>query len=722
MLRAITMVLMLLLLSDVCKLDSLKADLQQGVIINKVQMKFAPETSAEVGSRITLTCSVNIVGASSLTSQILYLFYKGSDSDVLLNSTVSSQQRSQVTIESARASHTGYYSCVVKVGNEAAKSEVLYLDVAGKLQTPRITIHPLKVIMGNQIELRCEAVEEIPPLEFIFYKYKNGQPSPVGDETVTSRNSVTHTLKVTEATDQAYSCKIQGRSLETSSNCSEIVGITVQDPFSSHAFTIEPKNGIHEGDNLTITCTVRMSSLMTSQMKPQLMILKGVTPMKRNESLEIKYSKVASSKDTGSYSCIAMWNQTSKSIQKQVIVAVPVSKPSLNSTAFNSIVTQGDRLHLTCAVVTGSWPIIYTFYKGTPENSLHRSILNATAGVYTIPSADTADSGEYFCKAENKAGVKHRSERSQNININVKVPVSEPKVNLLTSRTTYEIGKRISIRCHSTNGSSPVTYSLFLNQRFIHSVKNCTTEPVVFNILINNTKDGGVYKCKAENEILNSSKYSEGINFTVMVPVSTPLLFPLLNSTKAHLGENVTLHCTASTGTLPITYTLYRNHSRLTAISATKPGSAVFHVTIKTTEHSGYTCKAENLISSQCSNTIEFFILIPVSTPLLFPLLNSTKAHLGENVTLHCTASTGTLPITYTLYRNHSRLTAISATKPGSAVFHVTIKTTEHSGYTCKAENLISSQCSNTIVFFILSTKSMWLAYYLLPTILFVPT
>ncbi|XP_055509769.1 platelet endothelial cell adhesion molecule-like [Leucoraja erinacea] len=320
MLRAITMVLMLLL-SKVCKLDSLKADLQQGVTLNNVQMKFAPETSAEVGSRITLTCSVNIVAASSLTSQISYLFYKGPGSDVLLNSTVSSEQRSQVTIESARASHTGYYSCVVKVGNKAAKSEVSHLDVAGKLQTPRITIHPLKVIMGSQIELRCEAVEEVPPLEFIFYKYKKGQPSPVGDKTVTSRNSVTHTLKVTEATDQAYSCKIKGRSLETSSNCSEIVGITVQDPFSRHAFTIEPKNGIHEGDKLTITCTVRMSSLITSQMKPQLMILKGVTLMKRNYSLEIKYSKVASSKDTGNYSCIAMWNQTSKSIQKQVIVA-----------------------------------------------------------------------------------------------------------------------------------------------------------------------------------------------------------------------------------------------------------------------------------------------------------------------------------------------------------------------------------------------------------------
>ncbi|XP_055509772.1 platelet endothelial cell adhesion molecule-like [Leucoraja erinacea] len=488
---------------------------QTDVTIQKTEIKSDPEASAQAGSSITLTCSVSIVATPDLLNQISYSLYKGSQKNVLLNTSMAPEPKYSFTIQSARATHTGYYVCVVNVGDKTATSDTLYIEVTGQIQRPRLAIQPMTVIVGSQIELRCDSAEEIPPLDFTFYKYKNGRPSPAGQK-ASDTNFVTHTLKVTETTDQVYSCKVKGRSSATTSINSEPVTITVQDPFSSHLFTIEPQSRIFEGDDFTMRCTVQMSSLIPSSTKAELTITKGTTSIANSVTGEAKISKKATADDTGQYTCHAMWKETLKILVKQVTVAVPVSKPSLNSTAFNSIVAQGDRLNLTCAVVRGSWPIIYTFYKGTPENSLHRSILNATAGVYTIPSADTADSGEYFCQAENNAGVKHRSERSQNININVKVPVSEPKVNLLTSGTTYEIGKRISIRCHSTNGSSPVTYSLFLNQRFIHSVKNCTTEPAVFNILINNTKDGGVYKCKAENEIPNSFKFSEGINFTIL--------------------------------------------------------------------------------------------------------------------------------------------------------------------------------------------------------------
>ncbi|XP_055509767.1 platelet endothelial cell adhesion molecule-like isoform X2 [Leucoraja erinacea] len=486
---------------------------QTDVMIRKTEIKSDSEASAQVGSSITLTCSVSIVATSDLQQQITYSLYKGSQKNVLLNTSMTPEDKYSFTIQSARATHTGYYVCVVNVGDKTATSEKLYIEVTGQIQRPRLTIQPMKVIVGNQIDLRCDAAEEIPPLDFTFYKYKNGKPSPAGQK-ASNTNFVTNTLKVEETTN--YSCKVKGSSLATISIDSEPVTITVQDPFTSHLFTIEPQPRIFEGDDFTMRCTVQMSSLIPSSTKAELTITKGTTSIANSVTGEAKISKKATADDTGQYTCHAVWKETLKILVKQVTVAVPVSKPSLNSTAFNSIVVQGDRLNLTCAVVRGSWPIIYTFYKGTPENFLHQSILNATAGVYTIPSADTADSGEYFCQAENNAGVKHRSERSQNININVKVPVSEPKVHLLTSRTTLEIGKRISIQCHSTNGSSPVTYSLFLNQRFIHSVKNCTTEPAVFNILINNTKDGGVYKCKAENEILNSSKYSEGINFTIL--------------------------------------------------------------------------------------------------------------------------------------------------------------------------------------------------------------
>ncbi|XP_051889084.1 platelet endothelial cell adhesion molecule isoform X4 [Pristis pectinata] len=524
MLRLVVLVLAQLLYG-IGKTDS------QGVTINNVQIKFDPKDLAEAGSSITLTCSANIMVTSGLESQISYFFYKGLNKDFLLQNTTSAHQNSHVTIQPTRASHTGYYFCVVEVGNETAKSEPSYLTVTGELQTPRLTIHPMEVIAGNRIELHCDATEELPPLEFIFYKYKNGQYSRLRDIEKTNKSFATHSLKVAEETDLAYSCTTQGKDSKTSSNYSALVNITVQDPFSRHLFTIEPQCGIFEGDEMTINCTVLMSSLIISDIKPELTIVKGTIPIKTEAHgpLEAKLSKNATVNDTGVYRCNARWDQTFETIEQQVIVAVPVSKPILKSAASLGIVVQGDHLRLTCAVSRGSWPITYKFFKGIPGKLLHQLTVNATEANYDIPSANTTQSGKYACHASNSASKRIRTERSLYINI------------------------------------------------------------------------------------------------TVKVPVSTPLLFPLLNSTKVNLGETVTLHCITSTGTLPINYTLYRSHSRLTAISTPKAGPAVFHVTI--TEHSGYTCKAENQISSQCSNRIEFHILSTTSfewlyyTPIILLLL-----------------------------------------------------------------------------------------------------
>ncbi|XP_051889083.1 platelet endothelial cell adhesion molecule isoform X3 [Pristis pectinata] len=514
MLRLVVLVLAQLLYG-IGKTDS------QGVTINNVQIKFDPKDLAEAGSSITLTCSANIMVTSGLESQISYFFYKGLNKDFLLQNTTSAHQNSHVTIQPTRASHTGYYFCVVEVGNETAKSEPSYLTVTGELQTPRLTIHPMEVIAGNRIELHCDATEELPPLEFIFYKYKNGQYSRLRDIEKTNKSFATHSLKVAEETDLAYSCTTQGKDSKTSSNYSALVNITVQDPFSRHLFTIEPQCGIFEGDEMTINCTVLMSSLIISDIKPELTIVKGTIPIKTEAHgpLEAKLSKNATVNDTGVYRCNARWDQTFETIEQQVIVAVPVSKPILKSAASLGIVVQGDHLRLTCAVSRGSWPITYKFFKGIPGKLLHQLTVNATEANYDIPSANTTQSGKYACHASNSASKRIRTERSLYINITVKVPVSKPKIKLVTSKTTYEIGKRISLQCQSTNGTPPMTYLLFLNQRFIYSVKTSNREPVVFNVLINNTEDGGVYKCKAENEISNLSKYSEG--FSVLITGTT---------------------------------------------------------------------------------------------------------------------------------------------------------------------------------------------------------
>ncbi|XP_067860026.1 platelet endothelial cell adhesion molecule isoform X3 [Heptranchias perlo] len=494
-----------------------KTESQQGVTINNVHIKSDPEYSENVeeGSTIILTCSADITIPPGLPSQISYLFYKGENEDILLENDTS---HTRYTIESARASHSGYYHCVVAAGSKREKSQPTFVTIKGKLQSPVLTIHPMEVTIGNSTELRCETSGENSPFTFIFYKYKNEQQIRLGEIKDTKITIATYPLKVAENTEKVYSCKVQGTNMDSTSNSSKKVQITVQDPFSDPEFTIEPSNEIFEGDKLTMTCIVQLIS-SNPGVQPQLTIVKGVTPINTNaiSDFAVEVSKTATANDTGEYKCNAKWNDALKSMKRQVIVTVPVSKPTLKSTPTDGNVVKYGNVSLTCAVSKGSCPITYKFYKEISGVPLHQRTLNSTEAVHYIISVNNEHSGMYSCEASNSANQRTQTKKSQNVTITVKVPVSNPTIKLNSLKVIYEPGERITLHCHSTNGTTPITYSLFLNKRFICSVTGFNTEPATFNVLINETKDGGEFKCKAENEIPNSYKYSEGISFTVKV-------------------------------------------------------------------------------------------------------------------------------------------------------------------------------------------------------------
>ncbi|XP_038633566.1 Fc receptor-like protein 5 isoform X2 [Scyliorhinus canicula] len=683
-----------------------KTETQKGVSINTVTITFDAEEDIRRGSKIILTCSASILKHTTERIQIVYLFYKGQDKGVLLEKVTSDALESQYIIQSARVSHSGYYHCVVEAGTEKKKSESTFITVTGNVTSPLLTIQPMDVIVGDSIELHC-ASDEIPPLTFIFFKFNGPKAQRLKDVRSNEKFAV-HQLKVAANTGKNYSCQVQASGINYSRH-SKIVQITVQDPFSDPVLEIEPSDTIFEGDSLTIRCMVNFTPLFLG-VQPQMMIVKDAIPITTiyNTTTAV-FTTTAALNDTGEYECIAKWKEAMKMTKRKVIVKVPVSEPTLKSKRTGDNVLEGDTLDLSCAVLKGSYPITYKFYKVTTDAALYQKSLNATEAVYSITSVNSEHHGTYSCEASNTVNQRNQTKRSQYVTITVKVPVSNPTIKGNSLKDVHKTGEVVTLLCHSTTGTLPITYSLFLNKRFIYSASKSNTEPAAFKVLINETNDGGEYKCKAENEIPNLFKYSEGMNFTVKVPVSTPLLYPLLNSTEVKLGETMTLHCITSTGTPPITYTLYRNQSSLQSVSTMQAIPAVFKITIATMEHSGeYRCKAENQISSQRSDGVSLHILIPVSTPLLYPLLISTEVKLGETMTLHCITSTGTPPITYTLYRNLSSLQSVSTMQAIPAVFNITIETMEHSGeYRCKAENQISSRRSKGISLHI-SNTSWW--------------
>ncbi|XP_067860030.1 platelet endothelial cell adhesion molecule isoform X7 [Heptranchias perlo] len=397
-----------------------KTESQQGVTINNVHIKSDPEYSENVeeGSTIILTCSADITIPPGLPSQISYLFYKGENEDILLENDTS---HTRYTIESARASHSGYYHCVVAAGSKREKSQPTFVTIKGKLQSPVLTIHPMEVTIGNSTELRCETSGENSPFTFIFYKYKNEQQIRLGEIKDTKITIATYPLKVAENTEKVYSCKVQGTNMDSTSNSSKKVQITVQDPFSDPEFTIEPSNEIFEGDKLTMTCIVQLIS-SNPGVQPQLTIVKGVTPINTNaiSDFAVEVSKTATANDTGEYKCNAKWNDALKSMKRQVIVTVPVSKPTLKSTPTDGNVVKYGNVSLTCAVSKGSCPITYKFYKEISGVPLHQRTLNSTEAVHYIISVNNEHSGMYSCEASNSANQRTQTKKSQNVTITVK--------------------------------------------------------------------------------------------------------------------------------------------------------------------------------------------------------------------------------------------------------------------------------------------------------------
>ncbi|XP_067914554.1 platelet endothelial cell adhesion molecule-like [Heterodontus francisci] len=238
-------------------------ELQKGVTVHNVEINSGAEDGEKVkeGSSITLTCSANIVIPPDHPSQVLYLFYKGKNKDVLLKNITGNGQESHYTIQSARASHSGYYHCVVEVGRKREESKT-FITVTGKLQRPVLTVHPREVTVGNSTNLRCEILEELPPLTFIFYKHRYQTRSRL-TEIKENKNFAIYPLKVTESTEESYSCScsVHGIDKGSLSNHSEIVQYTVRVPVSTPVLSSEPNNNIlKKGQALTLKCTVSKGS------------------------------------------------------------------------------------------------------------------------------------------------------------------------------------------------------------------------------------------------------------------------------------------------------------------------------------------------------------------------------------------------------------------------------------------------------------------------------
>ncbi|KFP84573.1 Allergin-1, partial [Acanthisitta chloris] len=186
--------------------------------------------------------------------------------------------------------------------------------------------------------------------------------------------------------------------------------------------------------------------------------------------------------------------------------------------------------------------------------------------------------------------------------------LSNPKLVPVQGTLSVVMNQNVILSCHSDSGAAPVRYTLFKHNQQVSSLDRSDLTPGLFNLTISSASDLGAYKCKAENNISSGGKYSNSLNFTLIEPVSKPVLSSPTSHTKK--GQNVTLSCLAENGSLPITYIFFKGKQNISPqMTMQRREPAVILLFINSSSDSGtYKCKANNSFPSNTkySNSFNF--------------------------------------------------------------------------------------------------------------------
>ncbi|NWV58570.1 MILR1 protein, partial [Malurus elegans] len=186
--------------------------------------------------------------------------------------------------------------------------------------------------------------------------------------------------------------------------------------------------------------------------------------------------------------------------------------------------------------------------------------------------------------------------------------LSNPKLVLAHGTLRVVMKQNVTLSCLSESGSPPVRYTLFKHNQQVSALNRSDSTPALFPLTISSASDLGEYKCKAEYNISTGGKYSNSLNFTLLEPISKPVLSSPTSHAKK--GQNVTLSCLSENGSLPITYLFFKGTQNISPQKTMqKREAAVIFLFINSLSDFGtYKCKANNSVpnNSKYSNAFNF--------------------------------------------------------------------------------------------------------------------
>ncbi|KAM8992456.1 allergin-1 isoform 1-T1 [Ara ararauna] len=214
------------------------------------------------------------------------------------------------------------------------------------------------------------------------------------------------------------------------------------------------------------------------------------------------------------------------------------------------------------------------------------------------------------------------SQQIQKTMVNSKEMLSNPRLKPVQGTLNVVMNQNVTLSCNSDSGSPPVRYTLFKRNQKVSTLNRPDLTPSLFNLTINSASDLGEYKCKAENNNTSGGKYSNSLSFTLLEPISKPVLSS--PTSQAKKGQNVTLSCLSENGSLPITYIFFKGTQSISSQVMMQKGAAEIVLFINSSSDFGtYKCRAENVFRRNAKYSDGFNFTLAEERRLSQPLIIS---------------------------------------------------------------------------------------------------
>ncbi|XP_035855918.1 B-cell receptor CD22-like isoform X2 [Sander lucioperca] len=360
--------------------------------------------------------------------------------------------------------HCDEKSCILSISDLRERDSVEYkfkfiTNHDGFTGSPGVTLSvtDLQVQVTRswtQGELRCHSSCNVPDNPSYVW-FNNGQK--MDGETSSS-------LRVSVEDNNSYSCAVTGYE--------DYRSPPVYGP-KLPSVSVSPSAEIVEGSSVTLTCSSDANPAAKYTWYKENVHFKPLS-----EGPQLVFSSIQSS-DSGQYYCTAENELGTKMSQYKFIDVKYAPKVVLLSLTPTGDIRENSRVTLTCSSDANP-AATYTWYKnGKP--------LNKNAQI-VFSSIQSSDSGQYYCKAENKLG--RRTSRS--ISIDVKYAPKLPSVSVSPSAEIVE-GSSVTLTC-SSDANPAANYTWYKENE-----DSPKASGQIFTITDFRAEHSGNYYCEAQN-------------------------------------------------------------------------------------------------------------------------------------------------------------------------------------------------------------------------------